>query len=151
MFKRSNPKVERLNEVGLFQGLGDRELRAASKHAEITTYEPGATLIEEGALSSAVYVIIDGSAVVTQGSEELATIGAGTVLGEAALLDYWKPPSGEQAKYDSARRTATVTASSDSQLEILSFEPSAFERLRDEAPAVAQRILAGLNKRFQGD
>lgn len=151
MFKRSNPNAERLSGVGLFQGLGDRELRAAGKHAQFTTYEPGATLIEEGALSSAVYVIVDGSAVVTQGSEELATIGPDTVLGEAALLDFWEPPSGEKAKYDTARRTATVTASPDSQLEVLSFEPSAFEQLRDEAPAVTQRLLAGLNKRFQDD
>lgn len=151
MFKRSNGMADRLSGIGLFEGLGDRELRAAGKHAEFTTYEPGATLIEEGELSSSVYVIVEGSAVVTQGSEMVATIGTDTVLGEAALLDFWKPPSGEAAKYDNARRTATVTASPDTSLEVLSFEPSAFERLRDEAPAVAQRILAGLNKRFQDD
>lgn len=151
MFKRSNPNVERLKAVGLFKGLGDREIRATGEHAEFTTYEPGATFIEEGELSSSVYLIVEGSAIVTRDSEVLATIGAGTVLGEAALLDYWKPPSGETAKYDAARRTATVTATKDAPLEVLSFEPRAFEQLRGDAPAVAQRLLSGLNKRFQDD
>lgn len=151
MFKRSNPKVDRLKAIGLFEGLGDRDLRATSEHAEFTTHEPGATLVEEGELSSSVYLIVEGSAIVTRESDVLATIGAGTVLGEAALLDYWEPPSGEKARYDAARRTATVTATKNAPLEVLSFEPRAFERLRDEAPAVAQRLLSGLNKRFPDD
>lgn len=151
MFKRPNRNVDRLRDIGLFEGLGDRDLRAAAELAEFSTYEPGATLVEEGSLSSSVYVIVDGSATVTRDSEVLATIGAGTVLGEAALLDFWKPPSGEQARYDAARRTATVTATQDAPMEVLSFEPKAFERLRGETPAVAQRLLAGLNKRFQDD
>lgn len=149
MFKRSNAKLDRLKTIPLLENCGTKELRAVSENAEVVTYDAGTVLIEEGSLSNSVFVIVEGTAVVTKDDETLATVGSGTVLGEAALLDYWVPPSGEKPKYDSGRRTATVTVSDDGPLEALTIEPRNFETLRNDAPAVAQRLLSGLNERFQ--
>lgn len=151
MFKRSNEALDRLKTIPLLANCRTKELRAIDDNAEVVTYDPSTVLIEEGSLSNSLFLIVEGSAVVTKGDETLATVGPGTVLGEAALLDYWVPPSGEKTKYDSGRRTASVTVADDAPIEALTIELRNFEVLRSDAPAVAQLLLSGLNKRFQDE
>jgi CRP-like cAMP-binding protein len=59
--------------------------------------EPGATLIEQGAEGTELYLLLDGVLTAEVDGEEVAEIGPGAVLGERAVLE-------------GGRRTATLRA-----------------------------------------
>lgn len=79
----------------------------------------------------------------------MATVEDGKLVGESAMLDWWRPPRAEQRTYDSGRRTATVTASPDTGVATLVFDPGRFEKLREEHPRVALRLLNEMRSRFR--
>jgi CRP-like cAMP-binding protein len=66
--------------------------------------------------------------------EHVATVGAGSMVGEMALIDH-RP------------RSATVTAETDMRL--LAFDNKAFKALLDEMPKASQRVMSLLNARLQ--
>ena len=105
------------------------------------SYEPGGVVIEEGGFSHHFFVVVDGSVEVTHDETLLATVSEGSVLGEAALLDWWTPPRDQRADFESGRRTASVTGSADQPVKMLVFDQRAFEDLRETAPAVAFRLI----------
>lgn len=151
MFKRRKTPSERLQAIPLLEGCAQQELRTLAEVSSLRTYEAGSVLVEQHSPSAEMFLIIDGSVAVTNEAEALATLGAGTVLGESAILDWWLPPKDRRSKYETGRRTATVTASSDTPVEAVVIEPSGFERLRDEAPGVAQRLTDELRRRVRDD
>jgi CRP-like cAMP-binding protein len=151
VFKRADAKLDQLAGIPLLQDCGRSELRTVSEIASVVTYEPGSVLIDEGSLGSEVFVIMDGSVVVTRDGTTLATLEPGAVLGEAALLDWWSPPRHQDSTYASGRRTASVTASADAAVEVLVFEPRSFEELRAKVPGVARQLLSDVGRRFRKD
>lgn len=151
MFKKKDEKLRELEKIPLLKDFASDELRTISKHAELVTYEPGSTLIEEGSLSSEFFIIVEGSVLVEKDGDTVATLEDGNVVGESALLDWWAPPRDHRSEYSTGRRTATVTAASDSQVRTLVFEPRGFEALREEVPRVALRLMNEMSRRFRGD
>ncbi|MFO7960221.1 MAG: cyclic nucleotide-binding domain-containing protein [Nitriliruptoraceae bacterium] len=151
MFKRRKTPSQRLQTIPLLEGCSQKELQTLAERSSLRTYDAGSVLVEQDSPSAEMFLIVDGSVVVTDEAEALATLGAGTVLGESAILDWWLPPKDRRSKYETGRRTATVTASSDAPVEAVVIEPAGFERLRDEAPGVARRLMEELRRRVRDD
>src|SRR4029079_18458356 len=98
--------TELLEDVRLFSKCTARQRRTIARHAQIAELPAGVELVREGEPGDALFVIIDGTAVVQQGGEELNRVGPGAYLGELAILD------GEP-------RSATVVADSDVRVAVI--------------------------------
>ena len=90
----------------LFAGLAEPELRELAAWFEAKTVGSGVRLVGEGASGHSFFLLAAGTAVVTAGDNEIATLGAGDFFGEFALL-------GE------GRRQATVTTTSGTKVLVL--------------------------------
>lgn len=135
MFTRPDPKLTKLQDVPLFRDCSAGEIRAIGRLGDLTAVEAGTVLIEQGGAGGEAFVIIDGSVTVSRDGYILATLGAGDVVGEVAVLDR-------------GRRTATVTA--DTMLEVLVFDPRSFKGLLHEAPGVSRRLMTEMGRRVRG-
>jgi CRP/FNR family transcriptional regulator, cyclic AMP receptor protein len=124
--------VDDLRDVSLFEGLSEKALGHVAELAEPVEAEPGAHLIEQGAVGLECFVILDGTAGVYAGSDHLATVSAGTVVGEMALIGH-RP------------RNATVRA--ETPMKLLSFDVAAFKHLLEDLPEAKARIHAVLESR----
>jgi CRP/FNR family cyclic AMP-dependent transcriptional regulator len=84
-------RVEVLARTRIFGGLSRRRLRKLARLCIERTWEPGATLIEEGTTGLGLYLLTAGEVVVFRGQGparlELARLHAGDLLGEIALVD----------------------------------------------------------------
>ena len=96
--------------------------------------EAGAQLMEQGRPGQECYVILDGTAGVYFGGEHIATLEAGSMVGEMALIDH-RP------------RSASVVAETD--MALLGFDTRHFRALLDELPKASQRVMSLLNARAQ--
>jgi CRP-like cAMP-binding protein len=89
--------LSELRRLPVFAGLSRRALERVDSLLTPIVFQDGDVLCHEGRLGREAFVIISGEVEVSRGAEHLATLGAGAVVGEMALLDR-------------APRTATVTA-----------------------------------------
>lgn len=87
----------RLAKLPLFGELDAHDLGHLAGWLRDVELAPGDVLIRQGAMPDDVFVLESGSVEVTRDGERLATLGAGEVVGEIALVD-------------PQRRTATVQA-----------------------------------------
>ena len=79
-------RVTALHRVDLFAGVPGRTLAAVATTAEELAVEPGSTFIEHGAIEDCLYVIVNGSVRVHRGDRTLVEMGAGSAVGELAVL-----------------------------------------------------------------
>ena len=115
--------------IPLFAGLSKSALRSVVTAATEIDVTDGTVIVEEGKSDRFLYVLLSGSAAVIRGGRRRDTIGPGEFFGELAFLD-------------GGPRSATVVASADSRLLILS--PREMDALIHAEPALATRMLAGL-------
>ena len=118
-------QADQLRKLPFFSELSDEELSAIAPYAELDQVSTGRVLVEEGDFSRELTVIESGSAKVTRGGEDVATLGAGDFFGEMGLLS-------------KSLRNATVTAASD--MTIVSLSHFDVRRLRKRFPDLAERI-----------
>jgi CRP/FNR family cyclic AMP-dependent transcriptional regulator len=126
--------LEHLRNVPLFSSCTKSELQKIAKATTETTLAAGATLVEQGQAGREAFVIADGTATVRRNGRKVATLGAGSIVGELSLLD--RGP-----------RTATVTA--DGPMRVLVIGQREFTALFDEVPALAHKLLASLAGRVR--
>ena len=134
MFHKHDARVDKLASVSLFSSCTHSELREL---AGITTEieAPGGTVFcREGATGNDCFVVINGEAAVTISGEHVCVIGPGGFFGEMALLD-------------GGPRVATVTASSDMRLLVMSRQE--FASLLTRVPSVSRRMLAAIGARLR--
>lgn len=125
--------LDHFHSVPLFAHVSDRGLEAIVSAADELDEPAGKVLVSEGELRRELFVVLSGTATVTRGGRELATLGPGDFFGEISLL--------------SARpRTATVTAASDVRIMILA--PSRFETVLASEPSVQRQVLSALGDRL---
>ena len=64
----------------------EHELSVLSRLSTIVELDAGTTLITEGTVGQEALIVVSGTATVTRDGETIATVGAGSILGEAALM-----------------------------------------------------------------
>lgn len=117
-----------LRRVPVFAALTKRQLERVDSLLTPIVFRDGDVLCHEGRLGREAFVIVSGEVEVSRGSDHLATLGAGALVGEQALLD------------GQGRRNATVTAAGEVTALVMSSQEFA-SVLAEPAVAIAvQRV-----------
>lgn len=125
-------KVELISRVPLFGRCSKKELRMIANLADQIEWPEGKTLIKEGRPGSEFFILIEGTASVSQGGSKLRDLLAGDWAGEIALIS-------------DVPRTATVVATS--PIRALVMTRGGFSQLMTDSPSIAAKVLAGLGER----
>ncbi len=126
--------VEALRATSLFAALEDRELGRLAGAMRERAVAAGEEIVVEGTGGVGFFVIESGVASVSQGGEEIGTLGPGDGFGEMSLIDR-KP------------RSATVRATSD--MVCRGMTAWEFRPLVEENPALAWSLLETLVARVR--
>jgi len=130
---RDNTKIDLIKGVPLFSGASKGELAEIAGIADEVDLPAGKTLIAEGETGREFFVLIDGTADVTQGGRKIRTMGPGDFFGEIALIS-------------KAPRSATITTTS--PVRALVITDRAFRQLLDHSPQIAVSVLTTLAERL---
>jgi CRP/FNR family cyclic AMP-dependent transcriptional regulator len=126
--------TDHLSEVPLFSGCSTKDLQRLARASDEVRVDAGRVLTTQGEIGREVFVILDGAAEVRRDGEVVATLGPGDQVGELSLLD-------------GGPRTATVTATTDVNLLVLT--RPAFNGVLDEIPTLAHKLLVSLAHRLR--
>ena len=121
--------AELLTQVGLFSRCTKRERQTIARHAQPAELPAGTDLVREGEPGDALFLILEGEAVVKREGHEVGKVGPGSHFGELAILD-------------GAPRSATVVAATDVRVAVLGIRM--FRTLLREFPELAEQLLVGL-------
>jgi CRP-like cAMP-binding protein len=131
--RKPSERAELLAGVPFFDGFTPEDLRRVVELSDELVLSAGSVLVDQGDPGTHCYVILEGIASVYVRGEHVASVGAGSMVGEMALVDH-RP------------RTATVVA--DTDLDLLRFDSAAFSKLLDEMPKASERVMALLRTRL---
>jgi CRP-like cAMP-binding protein len=126
--------VARLRCVPLFSLLASRALRTVAASATASDVPAGQVMVREGARDRDLYVILRGEALATRGGSVVVTLGVGDFFGEFALIA-------------AEPRSATITASTDMRVLVLSAD-GMDEAIRRE-PLLGQRMRESRERRMR--
>lgn len=129
-------KVELISRVPLFGRCSKKELRMIANLADQIEWPEGKALIKEGRPGSEFFILIEGTASVSQGGSKLRDLLAGDWAGEIALIS-------------DVPRTATVVATS--PIRALVMTRGGFSQLMTDSPSIAAKVLAGLGERVASE
>jgi CRP-like cAMP-binding protein len=99
---------------------------------EVEDVAAGTVIVREGERADAFFSLIEGAAVVERDGLPVACLGPGAIFGELALLTY-------------TRRTATVTTTAPSRIQIVPVR--AFRRLVETDRSFSRRVFAAAASR----
>jgi CRP/FNR family cyclic AMP-dependent transcriptional regulator len=133
---RADTKVELIRGLPLFELCSKRDLRRIAALADERRLEPGTELIREGEPGTEFYVVVEGEIEVRRGTRRVARLGAGSFVGEIALLSR-------------SARTATVAATT--PLRVLAIEGRSFVELLDSLPELWLKVARALADRVDAD
>ncbi len=122
----------RLRSVSLFGDLDAYDLAQVARWVVEVRAEPGDRLIEQGSMPYELFVIEEGTVDVVRDGEPLASLGAGDVVGEIALL----------ARH---RRMASVVART--PVRALALHVDALHELTEEMPELGDELRALMERR----
>lgn len=131
-----NAKIDLLKQVPLFAGCSKAELREVALSTDEIDLRDGHVLTREGRPGREFFILVEGTANVTQDGKEIAELKHGDWFGEIALLTH-RP------------RTATVTATS--PVRVLVLTDRAFRRVVETMPRIALKVLASVGQRLDHD
>jgi CRP-like cAMP-binding protein len=126
-------KADALGRTPLFGSLPQQELVKLAKVTEDLEVGAGKVLAREGDIGQEFFVIVDGEVDVTKDGQQVRRLGPGDFFGEVALI------------WDSARRTATVTALTPLRFFVLTRQ--AFRGLVGRSPEIERCVLEALEER----
>jgi CRP-like cAMP-binding protein len=119
--------ADELKRVPLFSGLSQRQLKRLARSFREREVKPGTHVVQEGAKGgTSFFVIVEGTATVSVGGNEVRQLGPGDHFGELALIS-------ERV------RGATVTA--DEPMRCLAMGFWDFRRYAKENPDVTWKLL----------
>ena len=122
-----------LPKLGVFNFLAESDYELIESYMFRYDYEAGAYVFKEGTHGGYMFFIVEGSVEIIKQFDTkkhtIAELGPGRSVGEMSLID-------------GAPRSATVRAKEDLVLLVLKRED--FQRLLEEQPAIANRIMMGI-------
>ncbi|MEM9464828.1 MAG: cyclic nucleotide-binding domain-containing protein [Actinomycetota bacterium] len=127
LLRRRIDTPESLAGTALATAVPAAELETVMRRGTIVDVSADAALINEDTFGREFLVILAGQVEVSRDATVVATLGAGDIVGEIALLE-------------NTRRNATVVARSDAQ--VLAFNRREFVTVLDECPAFAAFVIA---------
>lgn len=125
--------IERLQGVPWFAACTDEQLVEIVRMAERLHVQDGEVILREGRLGRELYIILEGTVVVTRAGRTVNEWGPGEYFGELAAIE-------------SAPRSATVTATSD--LDVLIIGPRELEAMM-EITGFRNALLVGMSRRIR--
>lgn len=134
MFGRNN-KLDTgwLAGVALFEGFNEAQLGQAAELGERVEVASGSEIADQGRVGSECWVIVEGTAAVVMNGEYVTSVGAGSMIGEMALLEH-RP------------RNAAVIAETD--MVLVSFNTESFNSMLDANPVAKDRVSSLLSNRL---
>jgi CRP/FNR family transcriptional regulator, cyclic AMP receptor protein len=123
-----------LRSIPLFESLDRDHRQVIAQHADEIDVSEGTQLVRQGEFAYEFFVIAQGGAEVLRDGERIAELGPGDFLGEMGIVG-------------KAVRNATVTATSDSKVIVMTEQ--AFRSMSRSNPDVASRIEAAVEERCQ--
>jgi CRP-like cAMP-binding protein len=133
---RADTRVDLIRGLPLFELCSKRDLRRIAALADEREIAAGTELIREGEPGSEFYVVVDGEVDVRRRGRRVARLGAGSYVGEIALLS--RSP-----------RTATVVATT--PLRVLAISGRDFVALLDTLPELWLKVARTLADRVDAD
>jgi voltage-gated potassium channel len=133
---RADTRVDLIRDLPLFELCSKRDLRRIAALARERAVEAGAELIREGEPGSEFFVVVEGEVDVRRRGRRVARLGAGSYVGEIALLS--RSP-----------RTATVAAVTPLQVLVISGQD--FVDLLDTLPDLWLKVARTLADRVDAD
>jgi CRP/FNR family transcriptional regulator, cyclic AMP receptor protein len=131
---RKKTPAQMLGEVGLFEGLSNKELKQIYQASREVVFPQGSIIVKEGEEGVGFHLIVAGKAKVTLKGRARTMLGPGKFFGELSLID--RGP-----------RTATVTAETDvTTLSLVSWE---FLPLVEKTPSIARKLLLEMCRRLR--
>ena len=131
---RQEDKIERLQEVSLFEECSQRQLRSVAKIARVFDVAAGTILTRAGEPGDEFFLIIDGTARADVSADRHVLLHPGEFFGEMSLLD-------------GGPRSATVVA--DTPVRLLVISRRHFAALLRDVPGLTQTILVTLSGRVR--
>lgn len=133
MKRGQREQIEKLREVDLFASCSDDELARIDHLITQIEVEQGRSLTREGEQGREFVIVVEGTAGVFKGDEQVAEIGPGSFLGEIGLL------------FD-VPRTATVKALTPMTIDVLNLRE--FRDMLETSPDLRASIEAAARTRF---
>jgi CRP/FNR family transcriptional regulator, cyclic AMP receptor protein len=126
--------VDSLRAVPLFADVSGRDLKRLAASMREVSFDAGREVVGEGNSAVGFFVILDGKARVSQGSQDRGVLTTGDYFGEMALID------GEE-------RSASVHA--ETALRCATMISPSFRLFVTEHPEVAWALLTAMVKRVR--
>jgi len=133
---KADTKVELIRHLPLFELCSRRDLRRIAALAVEREIDEGSELIREGEPGTEFFVVVEGEIDVRRRGRRVASLGAGSYVGEIALLS--RSP-----------RTATVVATT--PLRVLAIAGRDFVELLDSIPELWLKVARTLADRVDAD
>jgi CRP/FNR family transcriptional regulator/CRP/FNR family cyclic AMP-dependent transcriptional regulator len=127
-------RVERLEQVPLFQTCSRRQLKAIARISETFDVPTGTVLTRTGESGEEFFLIVDGAVRVEVSARRQIHLGAGEYFGEMSLLD------GEP-------RSATAVA--ETSVRLLVIRRRHFQKLLEDTPGIGRSLLITLCRRVR--
>ncbi|NNF55562.1 MAG: cyclic nucleotide-binding domain-containing protein [Acidimicrobiales bacterium] len=124
---------EQLASLDMFAGLSKSDMKFIRRLMTPIEIPAGKEFIRQGEAGREAFIILEGQATVRRGGRVVTTVGPGDVLGELSVLS-------------GAHRTASVTADTVVQAEVLSRRE--FSSLLDSQPKLAKKLLISVIQRL---
>jgi CRP-like cAMP-binding protein len=135
MLPRVVEPLAALERVPLLAGLKPRDLKRLAADMSRRSFKAGESAVVEGKSGVGFFLILEGTAAVSVGGEEVERLGPGDHFGEMALID-------------GGTRSATVTAVD--ELDCLTMTAWSFRPWAKANPEVAWAMLETLVARLRG-
>ena len=126
-------KVEAIKHVPLFSRLSKQGLRDVVSIADEIDLPPGKQLMREGERAREFFVLLEGSAEVTEKGRGINTLGRGDFLGEIGLV---------------TQLPRTATATTTSPVRALVITDRDFVKLLRRSPEIGTSVLEALGERL---
>jgi CRP-like cAMP-binding protein len=125
--------LRHLASVPVFSNCTKRQLEEVGKVADELVLPVGKVLARQGEVGFEMFILLDGTAAVTRDGQRVATVSAGDIVGELAVLS--RHP-----------RNATITA--ETELGVLVLTHGGLDQLLDDIPGLAKHMLYEITTRI---